>query len=251
MRILDFFRISDTLGCDVLSYTDALYRKGLVLMLSLHKGITLLAFVIGGSAVVSGVQAQTAITDLFNTGVDAGGAKITAINTTTTDLHYTGVGSVFVVENLPGAWVKSAASNYIAPDGNDGSSLSGGVYTLTYNTAFTLPGNVDPASVNIVGRWSTDNTGNDILINGTPTGLTSPGFTSFTGFTLPTGAFHAGTNTLGFTFSNSGGPGGLDVEFTTATFRTLAPGTPEPGVTALLAGLGVSLVGVTRRRRRK
>ncbi|MCW3095783.1 MAG: hypothetical protein JWL77_1401 [Chthonomonadaceae bacterium] len=221
-------------------------------MVSLNKGITLLAFVIGGSAVVSGgVQAQTAITNLFNTGVDAGGAKITASNTTTTDLHYTSTSPVFIVQNLPGAWVKSTASNYIAPDGNDGSSFSGGVYTFTYNTSFTLPVNVDPASVVIQGLWSTDNLGNDILINGTPTGLTSPGFTSFTGFTLPTTAFHAGTNTLGFTWSNQGGPGGLDVEFTTATFKTLPPGTPEPGVTALLAGLGVSLVGITRRRRRR
>jgi hypothetical protein len=221
-------------------------------MLSLNKGITLLAFVIGGSAVVSsGVQAQTAITNLFNTGVDAGGTKIVAGNTTTNDLHYTSTNPVFIVSSLPSVWVKSTASNYIAPDGTDGSSFLGGVYTLTYNTAFTLPANVDLTSVNIVGRWSTDNTGNDILINGTPTGLTSPGFASFTGFTLPTSAFHAGTNTLGFTWSNSGGPGGLDVEFTTATFRTLPPGTPEPGVTAMLAGLGVSLVGITRRRRRR
>ncbi|MCW3053363.1 MAG: alkaline phosphatase, partial [Chthonomonadales bacterium] len=144
----------------------------------LHKRFTLLAVVVGSSIIISGgVQAQT-ITDLFNTGVDAGKVKIIPGNTTTVDLHYTSAARVLQFPN--GSWAASADSNYIAPDGNTGD----GVYSLAYSTTFTLPLNTNLSSVSIAGQWSTDNSGSNILINGTPTGLTSPSFNPFTNFVL-------------------------------------------------------------------
>jgi len=217
----------------------------------LHKQLSLCAVVVGSSVVISGgVQAQT-ITDLFNTGVDAGKVKVLPGNTTTTDLHYTSAANVFVEQSPNGSWAASADSNYIANDGGDGSAVNGGVYSLAYSTTFTLPLNTNLSSVSIAGQWSTDNSGSNILINGTPTGLTSPGFNSFTNFVLPIGSYQTGTNTLTFNWANAGGPGGLNVRFTTMTYSTVATATPEPGVTALLAGLGVSLAGIARRRRRR
>jgi len=214
----------------------------------LHKQLSLFAVVVGSSVVISGgVQAQT-ITDLFNTGVDAGKGKVIPGNVNTLDLHYTSAANVFVLQSPNGSWAGSADSNYIAPDGDQGN----GAYSLAYSTTFTLPLNTNLSSVSIAGQWSTDNSGSNILINGTPTGFTSPGFSApFTNFVLPTGSYQTGTNTLTFNWANAGGPGGLNVRFTTMTYTTSATATPEPGVTALLAGLGVSLAGLARRRRRR
>ncbi len=195
-------------------------------------------------------HAQT-INNLFNTGVDAGKAKITPANQTTADPHYSSGSTVFVEQNPNQSWVTSADSNYVAADGNDGSAFAGGVYTLTYNTTFTLPANVNLNSVNIQGGWSTDNLGNDILINGHSTGFSSPSFSTFTPFTLPSTFYQAGANTLGFNWTNQGGPGGLNVRFTTMTYGTVGAATPEPGSIALLVGMGMTGLGYGIRRKRR
>lgn len=199
-------------------------------------GIGLL--VVGG---VSRTEAQT-IDNLFNTGVGAVGAKVTPANTTTADLHYTmiannfgsGSSTAFVLQSPNGSWAQSADANYLAPDGGDGSGHSGS-YSVTYRTLFTLPANVNLNSVNIAGGWSTDDLGLNILINGVSTGLTSPGFGTFTAFTLPASSYVVGSNTLDFQWQNQGGPGGLDVRFTSKSFTT-----PEPGSFACLAGMGLA-----------
>jgi hypothetical protein len=221
------------------------------------KSVGLLALI--GIAAVAGVpaaQAQT-ITTLFNTGVDnsnavlAGGAA---------DTHYTmvannagltnGVSALVNTDQLIGTWAANATSKYISPDGAQGGTPNGGSYQMTYRTTFTLPANVVLSSVNIVGNWSVDNLGNNILINGNSTGFTAPGFNSFTPFTLPTTFYQVGTNNLDFVWTNQGGPGGINVFFTTKTFQTGAAAAPEPGTLALL-GLGVlPLAGVVLRKRR-
>ena len=43
---------------------------------------------------------------------------------------------------------------------------------------------LDPLTAVIQGSWSTDNSGNDILVNGVSTGNTSPSFGGFTSFNL-------------------------------------------------------------------
>jgi hypothetical protein len=58
-----------------------------------------------------------------------------------------------------------------------------------------------------------DNTVTDVLINGSSTGITSPGFTSYTPFTITTGLV-AGNNTLDILVNNAGeapSPAGLRV----------------------------------------
>jgi hypothetical protein len=201
-------------------------------------------------------HAQTTITSLYNTGVDN---TNTLLPLASVDSHYTMVSNNFSSAStltfvnssqLVGTWAQNATSQYISPDTSDGSSINGGVYAVTYRTTFTLPANANLSSVAIAGIWSTDNQGTNILINGVSTSITSSGFSGFTSFNLPTGSFQTGTNTLDFVWNNQGGPGGLNVAFTTKTFSTIAPSAaPEPGTLALLAGATLPALGVLVRRR--
>ena len=199
-------------------------------------------------------QPQT-IASLFNTGVNASNGLLAG---GATDSHYTMTAnnfgststSTFVVGSPPGVWATSTDSKYLAVDGSDGSSVNGGNYAVTYRTTFTLPTNVTLSSVNISGLWSTDNAGTNILINGQPTGITSATFISFTAFTLPTGFYQAGTNTLDFQWNNVGGPGGLNVRFTNKTFTT-ATNAPEPASFALLGTGLLGMMGIYKRRKSK
>jgi hypothetical protein len=175
---------------------------------------------------------------IFNTGVDSFG---TPLVNGAIDPHYTDTNianSVFA-ENPHGAWVAPGSSAmYISLNA---ATQGDGVYTLDYVTTINLTG-LDPTSVNITGLWSTDNTGNNIFVNGHGTGSTSPGFGALTGFTLlgSSGFFTSGINSLDFEWSNSGGPGGLLVEITSATANPAATGAPEP---ASLTLFGSALIG--------
>ena len=192
------------------------------------------------------------IPGLFNTGVKDDGTDATLGGA---ELHYVSLtgsplDSVFVLSNPAGPWVaNSAASQWIGPDTGDGSSIAGGNYSVVYRLSFDLTG-FDPSSASISGQWATDNSGLDILINGNSTGNTSSGFSAFTPFSISSG-FVAGVNHLDFSWSNSGGPGGLRVELS-GTANTVSTGAPEPASFALLSlGLaGLGLIG-TRRFRHK
>jgi hypothetical protein len=187
---------------------------------------------------------------LYNTGVDAFGAALADGNT---DPHYTdtiGGNTVFVIPQN-GAWaVPGSPAKYIAPDPCQGACYNGSFYTLDYVTSFDLTG-FDPSSVLIQGGWSTDNFGNNIFVNGNPTGNTSPGFSGFSSFTLSgaSGFFTSGINTLDFQWGNSGGPGGLAVVFTSATADAAITTAPEPASLVLL-GVGLATLGLAGRRKR-
>lgn len=182
---------------------------------------------------------------LENTGVNSDGSLAAQGST---DQNFTSPDGPIYVISANGAWADpGGVASYVAPDPGDGSTYGGGFYTLDYDISFDLTG-LDPSSVLIEGSWSTDNSGNDILINGQSTGNTSTGFGGFTDFTLSgsSGLFTTGINTLDFNWSNDGGPGGVAIEFSSAT----ANPTPEPASMGLF-GAGLVAFGLIGRARRR
>ena len=180
---------------------------------------------------------------VYNTGVDAAHAVLAAGST---DPHYTNSTAPVLVEGtINAAWLpNTATSKWVGPDAGDGSGLSSGNYSLTYRTTVDLTG-FSAASAAITGRWATDNTGVDILLNGVSKGLTSSGFGAYSNFALSSG-FVSGVNTIDFSWANSGGPGGLRVEFLTAN-ANLNSQTPEPASIALMLS-GVAALAFFRRK---
>ena len=161
------------------------------------------------------------IPGIFGTGVDNNGGLLA---NSAVDPHYTLTASIdpnhpgpdaFVVIDgqfpIP-PWVASGPkSKWIAPLADQSVGVAEGDYTFT--TSFDLTG-YDPAHVSLMGQWAVDNLGTDILVNGTSTGITSPGFATFTPFTLSSG-LTAGVNTLDFKMNNlpaTPNPAGLRVD---------------------------------------
>jgi hypothetical protein len=201
-----------------------------------------------------GSAAQAATITLFNTGVDSGG---TVLSNGALEGHYSLISGPDPLNGLRVAtsangfpippWVgDDASSAWIGPVG-DG-ALDGSIGTYDYRVTFSLAG-LNPATASIIGRWSTDNEGPGISLNGG--GLTNPiatdwSFLSFHNFAINSG-FHAGTNTLDFFVHNDGGPTGLRVEM---SGTALAGGVPEPAAWALMI-VGFGGVGAVLRSRRK
>ncbi len=198
------------------------------------------------SVVLPLTGSSTTIAGLFNTGVDGTG---TPLPVNSVDPHYQDANlsnTIFVVPTN-GSWVSVPGAAYVAPDTNQGGSYLGGVYSLDYLLTFDLTG-FDPASVLIVGEWSTDNFGSDILVNGHSTGNTNSGFGSLKTFSLSGGSgfFTSGINTLDFQWGNSGGPGGVAIIFDRSSADPT--GAPEPG-SMILFGAGLVTVGLFGRRK--
>ena len=109
------------------------------------------------------------------------------------------------------------------------------------------------ASINIEGRWSTDNAGTDIRLNMNSTGNTSDKYSRWSYFSIDAsladdyGFFKPGWNTLDFVvfnYDDVANPTGLLVEIADAS--AVAP-VPEPASMALL---GIGIVGLVARKRR-
>jgi len=161
------------------------------------------------------VLAQGPLT--FNTGVDDSGA---VLDNYAVDAHFTLFASAdprfpgpdtVVVDNTlfpiaTGNWIASSpTSKWIAPQGdqdylidaNNGNALG----DYTYRTTFDLTG-YEPELVRLVGQWTVDSAGIDILINGASTGSSISTNLPVSGewwhpFFVSTG-FVQGTNTLDF-----------------------------------------------------
>jgi hypothetical protein len=184
---------------------------------------------------------SAATINVYNTGVDDSHVILPA---TTVDPHYGQISptaSAFVLASPASPpWIaNSSTSQWIGPDTASGS----GAYTVVYRTTFDLTG-LNPATAVLNGNWAVDDAGNNILINGTSTGITTSfAYNAFTPFTISSG-FVSGVNTLDFQWTNTGGPGGLRVELS----GTAAPisGVPETTSTVLL-GTGLAALWFARR----
>jgi hypothetical protein len=197
------------------------------------------------------------ITGLFNTGVDGSGSPLP--DGTVGDPHYSliavpsGTTTIRIRSESGGfpipPWIEdNLISAWIAPDmintvGSPGQYM--------YRTTFDLTG-CDPSTAQITGRWSADNTGVQILINGDDTGNwpTSSDFRVFDTFSVMSG-FIAGENTLDFVVNNSGvdlNPTGLRVEMTGSATVNI---TPDAGSSLALLGGAFAMLGALGRKFRK
>jgi hypothetical protein len=209
--------------------------------------ISLAAFAV---AMLAGTQASAApppgTFETFNTGVDdshhvlANGA--TETHYTASDLVWGGTVPQYVETSAVG-WPIAPNGPWLGDNNTSrwiGPSDQADWFYYDYQTTFTLTG-YEAARAVINGRWSTDDYGWDILINGQSTGNWAGDFSNWYNFSVTSG-FVTGTNTLDFIVYNTGGPGGLRVE--------MAGGVPEPASWAMMLG-GFGLVGGAMRSRRK
>jgi len=207
--------------------------------------------VISSSLFVAVPAYANTIDGLYNTGVDNLGNALA--NSTVGDLHYSLIASPqesitttkigTAVGGWPiGPWLgDSAQSAWIGPNT---AVFEGPVGDYVYRTTFSL-NQVNPNTASILGRWSTDNLGIEIYLNGVRTGhFTNGDFGTWTSFALSSG-FVSGVNTIDFKLNNGGGPTGLRVEFLSSS---VAP-VPEPDVYAMLVA-GIGLLGAVARKRR-
>ena len=195
----------------------------------------------GSGSVTSAVARLTVfepIATLFNGGLDASRNPLAdGLN----DPHYfivtnaDGAPISAIVENstafpiVAGPWLaNTASSKWIGPRldsaGSAGLVSNNGVYT--YRTTFDLTDH-DPSTVFIQGRWSTDNLGVGIRVNGVELGVNNTAqFVAWTTFSIGTNqvTFNPGINTIDFDVQNqdnTAGYTGLRVEFTSSNARTL------------------------------
>jgi len=133
------------------------------------------AFVLG----LAYVQAAP-ISGLYNTGVDDNGVPLgnAAIDShykliESPDGNYPGPNTYTLEAGWPvapaGPWIAdSSISRWIAPRARQ--SIGNAPGTYTFRTTFNLTG-FDPAKAKITGRWTSDNNGVDIVLNGVSLGL--------------------------------------------------------------------------------
>ena len=110
----------------------------------------------------------------------------------------------------------SSASRWIGPDNSPAGEGPPGEYEFTIEFDLT---DLDPTTATIMGTWSADNDGSDILLNGEPTGNAQSGsFPILSPFEISNEAGHSflpGVNSLTFLVNNAGetnNPAGVRVE---------------------------------------
>lgn len=209
------------------------------------------------SLTVGGLSAAP-IPGLFNTGVGPTG---TPLATGAVDPHYTLIqsadpaspGPAAIVVNdalfpiVTGPWLASSAqSKWIAPKADQSGGSAAGDYT--YRLTFDLTG-LEPSTAVITGRWTSDNAGTALLINGASTGITYDGnFAAFSGVWTINSGFVEGLNTLDFQINNASAaanPTAFRAEVSGTAELQPPPGTPPTIVsspTNQTVGVGGSVV---------
>jgi hypothetical protein len=171
----------------------------------------------------------TVVPGIFGTGVDANNLPLAAGTvdthyrlTVSADGAYPGPDSYVIFDEWPiapaGPWIANGPrSKWIAPRAEQNQQVNpafgNAPGNYTFQTEFDLF-DVDLSVFHLQGAWATDNGGVDIILNGTPTGITSPGFTGFTAFNITNGLM-TGLNQLDFQINNAGtavSPAGLRVD---------------------------------------
>lgn len=154
--------------------------------------------------------------------------------------------SAFVVSDgypIPPWLANNASSKWIAPRANQTSGNRPGTYR--YRLSFNLTG-LDPVTAAITGRWSSDNAGTEVLLNGSPTGFGQDGdFGAFSPFFTIRSPFAPGINVLEFTVQNAGdsiNPTGFRAELT-GTAEPLPSGSTPPSIRTQPGGADVGFKG--------
>lgn len=169
-------------------------------------------------------------------------------------------GPVYVTDNTGfpfGPWLADdGTSSWISPQPSYvgpplGSDAPG---SYDYATTFDLTGLV-PGTASLSILFTVDNDLNDVLLNGSSTGISGTGFTAFSGPVIVNTGFSAGVNSLVFQTTNLGGTIGDPAGFRAALIGTADnavsnPNTnvPEPSTASLTEfGLIAGLVFFRRR----
>ena len=203
----------------------------------------------------AGQSSAAPITTLFNTGVDANRSVLP--DGTVGDPHYT---LVSVPSGTTDIRVRTSAGGFPIPyyigdnnlsawiGPNNDQYLNGVQGNYVFRTTFDLTG-LDPATALINGRWSADNKGIDILINGQSTGQQTAYFLGsyeyWYDFTLNSG-FVSGVNTIDFVIYNDALPTALRVEMSGQTGSAV----PEPASMITLAAGALGMLGFRMRKRK-
>lgn len=153
------------------------------------------------------------IPGLYNTGVDAGGARMTGSNP---EIHYSVNGAQGTTYQHP-AWAAPADAHWISAGPNGSFTVNPGQYTIT----FDLTG-LNPTTARISGKFSGDD-GATVSLNGGPVVASAGDYSQLTSFTITSG-FKPGINVLTFTITDSGGaPAGLVVSGLSGTADRMLP----------------------------
>lgn len=156
--------------------------------------------------------------DAFGTGVGSSGnllaageqdSRFTILETQTNAVTLTSPYSDYIPNTQNSQWVWENANSQPIN------------VTRTFRTTFEL-NQQNPSDVLVYGRWSVDNTGLDILINGQSTGYTASGYTTFYDFYIRSGLVQ-GTNTLDFVVQDVGGVSAFRAELVSLA-TALIPG---------------------------
>lgn len=191
-----------------------------------------------------------AISDLYNTGVDASHLAL-ANGATDTNyvLSYGATTTNPIVYRNP-AWVANVpasagqlAAQWIAPSGSTVPNQ-----TYTYTTEFTIGANALLASVLIDGRFTADDKISDVILNGTSLGIGTTGdevYGKWFNFSIAgTSPFLLGVNTLSFVTENThSSVNGLIVDMT-GSYNAV----PEPASVAMMGLGGLAALAFARRR---